>query len=171
VIPVCVNPAYRAELPALAAALRPVLSEVSGLPGAVARITQVPQRTPVFTIASVRGGTLRLTLDLEGWSTPGELAATVGPQAAAAIVTSVVRMAGPAQQAVAAGLLTAAGVALTAGPPGQQNVVTVTGPAPGTAVRAAARRFAAQPAAVRRAWLATHLAALRSGRITLRELP
>jgi hypothetical protein len=38
-------------------------------------------------------------------------------------------------------------------------------------VYAAARRFAAQPAAARHAWLAAHLAALRSGQLTLGQLP
>lgn len=42
---------------------------------------------------------------------------------------------------------------------------------PGTPTYAAARRFAALPAAVRQAWLARHLAALRAGRITLGQLP
>jgi hypothetical protein len=36
---------------------------------------------------------------------------------------------------------------------------------------AAAQRFAAQPAAVRHAWLARHLAALRAGQLTLAQLP
>ena len=48
------------------------------------------------------------------------------------------------------------------------------GPAPGPAtgpVYAAARRLAALPAAARHAWLAAHLAALRSGQLTLEELP
>ena len=38
-------------------------------------------------------------------------------------------------------------------------------------VAAAARRFAALPAATRHAWLAAHLAALRAGHITLAQLP
>ena len=38
-------------------------------------------------------------------------------------------------------------------------------------VYAAARRFAALPAAARHAWLAAHLAALRSGRLSLGQLP
>jgi hypothetical protein len=38
-------------------------------------------------------------------------------------------------------------------------------------VYAAARRLAALPAAARHAWLATHLAALRSGQLTLAQLP
>jgi hypothetical protein len=39
-IPLCVNPAYASYLPALAAALQPVLSEIAGLPGAPTRISQ-----------------------------------------------------------------------------------------------------------------------------------
>jgi len=40
-VPVCLNPAYRSYLPAVAADLRPVLAEVAGLPGAPARVVQV----------------------------------------------------------------------------------------------------------------------------------
>ena len=39
-IPVCLNPAYASYLPAIAAALEPVLNQVAGLPGAPARISQ-----------------------------------------------------------------------------------------------------------------------------------
>jgi hypothetical protein len=42
---------------------------------------------------------------------------------------------------------------------------------PGSPAYAAARRFAALPAAARRAWLTQHLAALRAGRISLGQLP
>jgi hypothetical protein len=48
------------------------------------------------------------------------------------------------------------------------------GPAPGPAagpVYAAARRLAALPPAARHAWLAAHLAALRSGQLSLGQLP
>ncbi|HEY6501507.1 MAG TPA: hypothetical protein VIZ20_18905, partial [Streptosporangiaceae bacterium] len=46
------------------------------------------------------------------------------------------------------------------------------GPAPATGpVYAAARRLAALPPGARHAWLATHLAALRSGQLTLAQLP
>jgi hypothetical protein len=45
------------------------------------------------------------------------------------------------------------------------------GPAPGTPEYAAARRFAALPAAVRHSWLAAHLPSLRAGRIPLARLP
>jgi hypothetical protein len=40
-----------------------------------------------------------------------------------------------------------------------------------TQVTPAAHRFAALPASARHAWLATHLAALQSGHITLEQLP
>ena len=40
-VPVCLNPAYRRWLPDLTAALRPVLAELAGLPGAPVRVTQV----------------------------------------------------------------------------------------------------------------------------------
>ena len=40
-VPVCLHPAYRSFLPAVTAALGPVLSEVAGLPGAPARVSQV----------------------------------------------------------------------------------------------------------------------------------
>ncbi len=39
-IPVCLNPAYASYLPATAGALAPVLTEIAGLPGAPARISQ-----------------------------------------------------------------------------------------------------------------------------------
>lgn len=43
--------------------------------------------------------------------------------------------------------------------------------APGSAVSAAARRFAALPLAARRGWLARHLTVLRAGQITLGQVP
>ena len=45
------------------------------------------------------------------------------------------------------------------------------GVAPGSPAYAAAQRFAALPAAARRAWLTQHLTALRAGRISLGQLP
>ena len=80
----------------------------------------------------------------------------------------------PAQQAVQAALLRGAGIPFAA----QPGLMAVTenfpesGPGPATGpVYAAAGRLAALPAAARHAWLAAHLAALRAGRLTLKELP
>ena len=42
---------------------------------------------------------------------------------------------------------------------------------PGGPVYAAARRLAALPGAARHAWLAAHLAALRSGQLSLKQVP
>jgi hypothetical protein len=90
-----------------------------------------------------------------------------------------------AQHAVTTALLMAAGVvpshvpspaAPTASrggvPPGAgAGGEPYAGPAPGSPAYAAARRFAALPAAARQTWLAQHLAALRAGRISLEQLP
>ena len=91
-----------------------------------------------------------------------------------------------AQQAVQAALLQRAGVPFAAQPqvmmaPGlpswtlataqaQTTGTRVPGPATGP-VYDAARRLAALPAATRHAWLAAHLTALRSGQLTLAQLP
>ena len=95
-----------------------------------------------------------------------------------AIVTSGSAYGNPAQQAVEAALLKNAGIPLAA----QPNALGFTpwplrsgGPRSAGAypppIAAAAQRFAALPAAARHAWLTTHLAALRAGRITLAQLP
>ena len=90
-----------------------------------------------------------------------------------------------AQQAVQAALMQDADVPFAAqpkalaiaglpgpGPAPSPAHVQTQGPGPATGpVYAAARRFAALPAGTRHAWLAAHLAALRSGRLTLAQLP
>ena len=99
----------------------------------------------------------------------------------------------PAQQAVQAALLQGAGLpfavqpsvladeglpswAATAGPgsAGRRRSTAApvsAAPVSAASVYAAARRLAALPAAARHAWLAAHLAALRSGQLTLAQLP
>lgn len=67
-----------------------------------------------------------------------------------------------AQQAIQAA------VAQVAGVPPDSGVPPLT---PDRPYYAAAKRFAALPAAARHAWLVDHLTALRAGRITLGELP
>ena len=193
-VPVCLNPAYSAYLPAVAAALQPVLGQVAGLPGAPARVGQA---APTFRQVSTNGISVgmgssparagqpefRLVLpdNLPGvqhgfLTTPAVFAAEIQQGAGPLIVAGVVGAeanATPAQQAVIAGLLKAAGR-------GQPKVAVPPGGAigprpaelpPGTPAYAAAQRFAALPAATRRAWLRQHLAALRNGRITLAQLP
>jgi hypothetical protein len=85
-----------------------------------------------------------------------------------------------AQQAVQAALLQGAGEPFAAQPAtlaasglaASQPANGGNGPGPAAGpVYTAARRLAAMPAATRHAWLADHLAALRSGQLTLAQLP
>jgi hypothetical protein len=185
-IPVCLNPAYTVYLPAVTAALEPVLSQVAGLPGAPVRVSQSAatyQQGPGNSVkigltAGVRGTPLVFHLLLPDQvaappaMTTGEIAAQVRWNAGLNILATVIGISGPgaspAQQAVMTALMKAAAFPRSAPP--------VPGPPPAAApvpapISAAARRFAALPAAVRHDWLVRHLAALRAGRITLAQLP
>jgi hypothetical protein len=80
----------------------------------------------------------------------------------------------PAQQAVQAALLLKLGMPLSKQPDVLSEELNGMGPPPQPApekVTAAARRLAALPPAARHAWLAAHLGALRSGQLTLAQLP
>jgi hypothetical protein len=189
--PVCVNPAYRRYLPDVTAALRPLLAEVAGLPGAPARATQVPgtytssegEANPVVTVSG-RPPVLRVPLDALA-TLPGYTGFTGAPETGAqfadqlralsvhAFVGAGNGIGTPAQQAVQAALLQGVGVPFAV----QANFMDAgngPGPPPRPAtgpVYAAARRLAALPPAARHAWLAAHLGALRSGHLTLAQLP
>ena len=188
-IPVCLNPAYASYLSATATALRLVLNEIAGLPGAPARLSQA-----AATYQQGRGNSVSVSLAGPAMSctppafrmllpnqlpaptmTTSEFAAAVRSSAGPAIVADVIGDgpgAAPAQRAVAAALRTSAGLpeaVLRSAPTRQRpNGAIVPLPVP---VQAAARRFAALPASARHAWLVRHLAALRAGRITLAQLP
>jgi hypothetical protein len=176
-----VHPAYRNFLPAMTAALAPVLREIASLPGAPARVDQVVVNdlTP-SNGAAITGVPSVFRLPVPG--TPdetsfGQNASTFRSSLQATLVTLFVVGADgfvfmgppggtPAQQAVELALLQKAGTP------------TQTGSGPGNGqhakadqVAAAATRFAALPATSRHAWLAAHLAALRAGNITLAQLP
>jgi hypothetical protein len=195
-IPVCLNPAYAGYLPAVTAALAPVLGEVAGLPGAPARVSQAAATyrqesgngVAIILTGPRLAGTppvFRLLLpdQLGGPAlTPGQLAAQTGESTGPAIVASVIGGGSPAQAAVTTALLRAAREDQPSPPSGRGRVMILGRPGagappvdqiarPGTAAWAAALRFAARPAAVRRAWLARHLPALRAGRISLAQLP
>jgi hypothetical protein len=189
---VCLNPAYRRYLADITAALRPVLAGVAGLPGAPARVAQVPgtyangegEANPAVTIS---GRPPVLSVPLDALSTlPGYTGFTGAPETEAQFadqlrVLAVQAFVGagpgagtPAQQAVQAALLQGAGVPFAAQPKLLAAVRSGAGPAPGPAagpVYAAARRLASLPSAARHAWLAAHLGALRSGHLTLAQLP
>ena len=189
--PVCLNPAYRRWLPDVTVALAPVLAEVAGLPGAPVRATQVAAAYPSGEggppQAITLGGqppVLRISLGLLNMPGPcGFCARPVGTKPFAdqmrlafahAFVGAGNGSGSPVQQAVEAALLRGAGIPFAA----QPGLIAATkngpGPGPGPAtgpVYAAARRLATLPAAARHAWLTAHLAALRAGRLTLKQLP
>jgi hypothetical protein len=172
-IPVCVPPAFRAYLPDLVAGLRPLIREFAGVPGAPVRVEQnasstVPENQAA--VSSTEGSTLvGASGSLSGNPPVLHLALPEVPTqpqppssqplagAEAAFVDGVIGPAGgaigdPTQAAIEAALL------------GSADSL------PGATARAA-DRFAALTPSVQRAWLATHLAALRSGRIALAQVP
>jgi hypothetical protein len=196
-VPVCLHPAYRSFLPAVTAALAPVLSEVAGLPGAPVRVWQVAfthlrlrPHNGIEQAGPVIGGSPPvLSLPLTGMALPGDghtttaefirqLREQVWPMTLNTLFgggdqqdtnsqqgNRSARQPNPrvlAQQAIQAALAQVAGV-----PPDS----LVPPLPPGSPADAAAKRFAALPAAARHAWLVDHLTALRAGQITLGELP
>jgi hypothetical protein len=202
-VPVCLHPAYRSLLPAVTAALGPLLGEVAGLPGAPVRVSQVavthvqqrPHNGIEFGGPVFGGSPPALSLPLSGMALPGEEHTTTAEfidqlrlQSPAMILNPLVggdqqdtnsqqgrqvqrgnqgsaQEPSPgvlAQQAIKAALAQVAGV-----PPGDG----VPPLPPGSPADAAAKRFAALPAAARHAWLVGHLTALRAGQITLSEIP
>jgi hypothetical protein len=204
-VPVCLNPAYRRYLAGVTAALRPVLGEVAGLPGAPARVIQVAGtysrgefEEGQAAMITGRPPVLRMPLDMN--NLPGAPGSATGFADELRLMSAHAFMGAgngagtPAQEAVQAALLQDAGVPLAAQPgvlslvgglqwaqatlgaltggPGSASGPSASGPgSPSGPVYAAARRLAALPAAARHAWLAAHLAALRSGRLTLGQLP
>jgi hypothetical protein len=195
-IRVCLHPAYRPWLAEVTAALRPVQTEIAGLPGAPARADQVatlftvggPGLGPssVGQIATISGQPAVLYLPLGALNLPGafgqdrtDFLDAIKLQTVHAFVTAGSGYGDPAQTAVEAALLKNAGIplatqatqALRDSPWGN----AIVGP-PGNGgypaqIATAATRFAALPAATRHAWLASHLTALRAGQLTLAQLP
>jgi hypothetical protein len=190
-VPVCLNPAYRRWLPDVTAALAPVLAEAAGLPGAPASAAQVAAAYPSGDggpprALSIGGHPAVLRLSLGLLNMPGLCGFCAGPMAndlfgdqvrllfAHAFAGAGSGVGSPAQQAVQAALLRDAGVPFAAQPSLMSATENFPGPSPGPAtgpVFAAARRLASRPAAAQHAWLAAHLAALRAGHLTLKELP
>ena len=186
-IPVCLNPAYAAFLPAVTAAIGPELSELAGLPGAPARISQVPevyQQDPgngITSLAEVSSESAFILPDqvpgqpgITGAQFAGQVELTLGLNLMHHVIlgggSSPAAAQGPSQaeQAVIAGSVRF--IALAGGPGGQLPYGRLL-PAPGSPAGLAARRFAELPPAAKHAWLAQHLAALRAGRISLAQVP
>ena len=178
-IPVCLNPAYASYLPVTVTALAPLLSEVAGLPGAPARISQaaavyrqgtgnavsiglagpaISGRPPVFR--------LLLPVQLSGPAvTTSQLAAEIRSSTGLGIVSSIVgagRHPSPAQQAVLAVLARVSGCRSPPRLPAAHRRGSreraapsppAPEPAPGSPAYAAAQRFAALTPPARHTWL------------------
>jgi len=191
---VCVNPAYRSYLAGMTAALAPVAGEVAGLPGAPVRATQI---RAIYSAGEGQGGQAMtlgghppvLGMPLGALELPGAFGFTSGDLTGQLRLLFVHAFTGAgngpgtaAQQAVQAALLQDIGVPIATQPKllssvGLPSWARVTGgPQPGPEpaagpVYAAARLFATLPRAVQHGWLAAHLAALRSGHLSLEQLP
>jgi hypothetical protein len=190
-VQVCVDPAYRRWLPDVTAALAPALAEVAGLPGAPARTTQVPAAYPSGDggppeLLSLGGHPPVLRILLGQLNLPGPCGFCSGPVAnhyfssqmrllfTQAFVGAGKGSGSPAQQAVLAALLREVGIPFSAQPDVAGTIANYPEAPPGPAtgpVYAAARRLANLPRPTLHAWLAAHLAALRTDRLTLGELP
>jgi len=169
---VCIHPAFAPYLGAMSAALQPAAAEIAGLPGAPVRAEMTPGYSPpaVAGTASVYD----YSEEQEGfsggfWATPatartadweqGEQQDFItwfvsGPaeQDAPGLTT-------PAQEAVAIALLARIGAPVPSYPQFSQSIT------------AAASGFESLSPAARHAWLAANIAALRSGTITLAQIP
>jgi hypothetical protein len=134
-IPVCLNPAYAGYLPAVTAALKPVLGQIAGLPGGPARISQsaaayqqgagnavsvglpgpaISGRPPVYHL-------LLPNQLLAPPMTTSQLASAVRAITGPGIIAGVIADgpgASQAQHAVATALMMAAGLLLRVSPPG-----------------------------------------------------
>jgi hypothetical protein len=198
-VPVCLNPAYQPYLADVTAALAPAFREVSGLPGAPVHVSQVGalydnsdgQGGQVMTITghpavlSLPLGALPTLPGRGGRPGPGRhrghpsavtgFEQNLGLLFAHAFVGAGNGAGTPAQQAVQAALMQGMGIPIAAQPAVLLNMgLPSWAPATSTTggpVYAAARRLTALGPAARQAWLAAHLAALRSGQLTLGQLP
>ena len=185
-IPVCVHPAYAVFLPAVTGVVGPELTEVAGLPGAPARMSQVAevyQQEPGNGIASLADvpGASAFILPHRVPGQPGvtsaefagDLEDTLGLHLIRDVILGGSRPAAAADpsQAELAVIAGSVRLDLPAGDPGVQKLYGRLLPAPGSQADLAARRFAALPPAAKHAWLVRHLAALRDGRISPAQLP
>lgn len=190
-VPVCVHPAYAIFLPDVTSAVGAELTEIAGLPGAPARISQVPE---VYKQGPANGvDLLAETPDRSAFILPdlvpgqpgatsaqfaSDLEDTLGLRLIRGVVLGetakeAVTGANQAELAVIAGSVRPGAVWL--GPSvGDADVQALSGRpllALSSPAARAARRFAALPAAAKHAWLADHLAALRAGQISPAQLP
>jgi hypothetical protein len=195
---VCIHPAFAPYLGAMDAALRPAAAEIAGLPGAPARADMTTDDAPPAVAGTT--SVYEYSPEHEGfsgasfWTPPASVRTAEWEQAKQQdFITWFVSGPAdqdapgptPAQEAVAIALLAKIGAPVPQYPqfsqPGTQSGGSGTSsteggsgtqPAASAAqITAAATRLELLPSAARRAWLAVNIAALRSGTITLEQIP
>jgi ABC-type transport system involved in multi-copper enzyme maturation permease subunit len=195
---VCIHPAFEPYLGAMDAALQPAAAEVAGLPGAPVRaeMTTGAALLAVAGTTSVYG----YSVEQEGfsggfWAMPATARTADWEQGEQQdFITWFVSgpaeqdrpgLTTPAQEAVAIALLAKIGAPVPQYPqfsqPGTQSGASSMSSGPGGSgtqpeasaaqITAAASGFESLSPAPRHAWLAANLAALRSGTITLAQIP
>jgi hypothetical protein len=192
--PVCIHPAFDGYLDAVSAALQPAAAEVAGLPGAPVRaelavddaLPAAAGTTSVYAYSGTGAGSVG-----GSWfgGPAGEVINSIWTQGYQQsflfwFVSGPAQNASgnpdPAQQAVADALLAKIGApAPDLGPFTKAGGPSPSQPGPGAAqpqaspaqIAAAASRFQSLSSAAQRAWLTTHVAALRSGAVTLAQIP
>ena len=196
---VCIHPAFEPYLGAMDAALQPAAAEVAGLPGAPARaeMTTGAALPAVAGTTSVYDYSTKYE-DYGGasfWATPAMARTADWEQGMQqGFITWFVSGPAeqdspgptPAQEAVAIALLAKIGAPVPQGypqfsQPGTQSGASSVSSGPGGSgtqpaasaaqITAAASGFESLSPAARHAWLAANIAALRSGTITLAQIP
>ena len=162
-LPVCVHPAYDggSELAVLSSLINKIAGPVLGVPGMPVRAEQSPTAP-----SGVQGDPPVLPIPpfiIQGTSLPPKPAESIDAGIALSLFVpphaDPSNHATPAQCALAVYLL-------------RQAHDNPSGVWPlNQAITAAAARFAELAPAARKAWLTTHLAALRAGRLTLHDIP
>ncbi|HEY6492549.1 MAG TPA: hypothetical protein VIZ43_04695 [Trebonia sp.] len=196
---VCIHPAFDPYLGAMSAALRPAAAEIAGLPGAPARAEMTPGFAPAAVAGTTSVYDYSTEYEDYGdasfWATPA-MARTVdweqGMQQG--FITWFVSGPAdqdapgptPAQEAAAIALLAKIGAPVPAEYPefspsgpqsGGSSMSTASGgsgtrpTASAAQITAAAHGLESLSSAARHSWLAANIAALRSGAITLAQVP
>jgi hypothetical protein len=195
---VCIHPAFEPYLGAMSAALQPAAAEIAGLPGAPVRaemtmgntLPAVAGTTSVYDYSTEQEGYGGESF----WATPA-IARTADWEQGVQQDFITWFVSGPAEQdspgptpaqeAVAIALLAKIGAPVPQYPqfsqPGTQSGASSTSSTSGASgtqpeasaaqITAAASGFESLSSAARHAWLAANIAALRSGTITLAQIP
>jgi hypothetical protein len=195
---VCIHPAFAPYLSAMSAALQPAAAEIAGLPGAPARAEMTTGVAPPAVAGTTSVYDYSTELEDVGaasfWATPATARTADWEQGEQQgfitwFVSGPVEQDAPgptpAQEAVAIALLAKIGAPVPQYPqfsqPGTQSGASsasstsgASGTQPGASaaqITAAASGFESLSTAARHAWLAANIAALRSGTITLAQIP